>query len=152
VIHTLLLALSASGRSAYPHGAYAHEYLLADAKMSVAFALPQARNAGAHEEQGAAESPSIRLVFVPLAQENIGSGVVFANASSKSAWTLDAAPRRNAFLGMPAYNVLTRQHFGTHITKIRKIFTVRKNNIAHDDMSLSCSAPPDEYDSLPSVI
>jgi hypothetical protein len=140
VIHTLLLALSASGRSVYPH-----EYLFADPKTSIAFALPHAQNSATHAEQ-LTESPSIRIVVVPLAQKHTNA-VMLANTSSRKAWTLDVS-RCNTFLGMPAHNVLVRQHFGTSITKIRKIFTVRKNNIAHDEMSLSCSAPPDDYDSL----
>jgi hypothetical protein len=154
VIHTLLLALSASGRSAYPHGAYLHEYpheyLFADPKMSIAFALPQVQNTSAHGEQLAGESPSIRIVVVPLAHEYM-CAVLLPNTPTKSAWTLDVS-RRNAFLGMPAERVLLRQHFGTSTTKIRKIFTVRKNTIANDDMSRWCSAPPDDEDSLPDVM
>lgn len=153
VIHTLLLALSASGRSGYPHGAYAHEYLFADPRISIAFALPHVQNSSAHAEQ-LAESPSIRIIAIPRAQELVQelvqertSAVVVANTSSRKAWTLDVN-RRNTFLGMPAYTVLARHFLGTSITKIRKIFTVRKNNITHDEISLSCSTPPDDYDSL----
>jgi hypothetical protein len=154
LIQTLLLALAASGRSAYPHGMYPygmypHEYLFADPKMSIAFALPYVQNTGVHEEQ-CTDFSSIRIVLVSLVEENTGT-ILVANAASRSAWTLEVS-RRNAFLGAPSANtVLLPDHVGKSIAKIRKIFTVRKNNIAHDDSILSYSAPPDDYDSLPDV-
>jgi hypothetical protein len=149
VIHTLLLALSTSGRSAYPlehlHE-YSQEYLFAHPKMSIAFALPHLRNTGTQQS-----SDSLGSICIVSLVEDKTSAVLVANALCKSTWTLGAS-RRNTFLGAPANNVLARQHQGRSITKIRKIFTVRKNNIAHDDTNLSYSAPPDDYDSPPDLM
>ncbi len=153
VIHTLLLALSASGRSV--NGLELAQQTGTEFQCSVSIpdewivaqrALYHAIRAEALPET--APSPAAHTYFAIALREhcpNLLNDCSLAPVQAhKSVWQIQTVRSRD-FLGAPAKDMLVRQNSGDNLTKIRKIFTVRKSHATAHIFVLSFSAPPNDY-------
>jgi hypothetical protein len=139
MIHTLLLALSASGRSADVH----EQWALAVVRQSIAASVQSgAEKQTEKSPETTRKSPHIngipRIFFVP-ALHFTSRTLPLPGAYNHTLWD---APAKNARLRVPG---------GGHFAKIRKTFTLQ-NHTPHAAYLLAASAPPDDYDHLPVVI
>ncbi len=155
VLRTLLLALSASGRSV--NGLEFGENFT-DNEFYFSVSIPESLQV-AHP----ALYPAIRNEAIPkvlptsntevylkiaaaaLRQNSLEDYGIASTQAYKSIWQIDTV-RGFDFLGAPAKDMLVRQKLGASLTKIRKIFTVRKSHDATHVFVLSFSAPPHLYE------
>lgn len=155
VLHTLILALSASGRSV--SGAE-FGYHLSDTEFQFSvsisdswrFAQPTLYPAIPLEAlPETLPQPTTHTYFNiatgELRQNSLDECFVIYSEAYKSIWQIESA-RNIDFLGTPAKDMLVRRKIGDNLTKIRKIFTVRKSNNAMRVFVLSFSAPPNDYE------
>jgi hypothetical protein len=155
VIHTLLLALSASGRSVNGLEFIQH---FADTEFQYSVSIPDdwivAQQAlypvvpvGALKEAPPLPVTCAYLTIIvgEFYQYALDDCFITSTQAYKSIWQIDTLRNRD-FLGAPAKDMLVRQNIGDNLTKIRKIFTVRKSHAAADVFVLSFSAPPNDYE------
>jgi hypothetical protein len=140
MIHTLLLALSASGCSADVH----EQWAIAVVRQSIATTAQSGTEKKAEKSSEATrKSPQIngisRILFVP-ALHFTARALPLPSAYDHTLWEI---PAKNAVLRIPR---------GGHFAKIRKTFTVQTLHTPHAAYLLAASAPPDDYDHLPVVI
>ncbi len=140
MIHTLLLALSASGRSADVH----EQWALAVVRQSIAASV----QSGAEKQTEKSPEPTRKSPHI-----NGIPRIFFVPALHFTARTLPLPGAYNHTLwNVPAKNAVLRLPRGEHFAKIRKTFTVQKYHTPHAAYLLAASAPPDDYDHLPVVI
>lgn len=154
VLHTLILALSASGRSV--SGAE-FAYHLSDTEFQFSVSIPDSwRFAPALYPAICVEvlpetlpQPTTHAYFkiaaAELRQNSCDGSPLASTQAYKSIWQIESV-RNVDFLGAPAKDMLVRRKIGDNLTKIRKIFTVRKSNHATHVLVLSFSAPPKDYE------
>lgn len=152
VIQTLILALSASGRSASGLEQFA------DKEFHFAVALPSAWTLGTRP----IVYPAVRLESVPpslpksttpsiaisageLLQSSLEYSFLASTRAHKRIWGIEPAPNSD-FLGAPAKNILLKLPLGAISAKIRKTFRVHSHINISSLLARSSTAPPDDYD------
>ncbi len=155
VIHTLLLALSASGRSVDGLEVARH---ITGTEFQYSVSIPDdwvvAQRALYHAIRVEAlpetlPQPTAHIYLSLAAREhcsNLLNDCSLAPAQAhKSVWQIQTV-RSLDFLGAPAKDMLVRQSIGDNLTKIRKIFTVRKSHAAAHVFVLFFFVPPNDYE------
>ncbi|MBL7992139.1 MAG: hypothetical protein JNN25_11955 [Candidatus Kapabacteria bacterium] len=143
MIHTLLLALSASGRSVDVH----EQWALSVVRQSIASSVQASADKYAEKSVGIAHkctrarnahprTSNIHRVFFVLDVHSAARMLALPGAYNHTLWD---APAKNATL---------RSIQGSEqLIKIRKTFTICKEHTSQTAYLLTVSTPPDDYDS-----